>query len=83
MGLVGLNTILQNMRAHGCEDERPAALIEHATLPEQRILVGTLGTIEGIVAAARPTAHTLIIVGDVVRLQQDLYWFGNTPANKT
>ncbi|PLW82833.1 uroporphyrinogen-III C-methyltransferase [Kineobactrum sediminis] len=81
MGLSALDKICQQLQAHGRSPTTPVAVIERATLPEQRILVGTLDTIEDIVAAARPTAHTLIIVGEVVRLQRDLYWFGNTPAN--
>jgi len=66
MGLVGLETILQNMREHGCEDNRPAALIEHATLPEQRTIIGTVASLPARVAAAGINGPSVVIIGDVV-----------------
>ena len=46
------------------------------TLLEQRVLLGTLATMVEVVEREQPTAPTLIIVGDVVRLHEDLAWFG-------
>lgn len=68
MGLVGLETILGNMRQHGCEDARPAALIEHATLPEQRTIIGTVETLPAKVTAANINGPSVVIIGDVVAL---------------
>jgi len=76
MGLAGLEEICAQLVAHGRNPDTPAAVIERATLPEQRILTGSLTTITTVVAASRPSAHTLIIIGDVVRLQEELGWFG-------
>jgi len=76
MGLMGLPIICEQLQAHGRAADTPVALIERATLLEQRVLRGTLATMADIVQREQPTAPTLIIVGDVVRLQEDLSWFG-------
>jgi siroheme synthase len=51
----------------------PAALVEKATLPEQRVTEGTLGTLPDLTRHAKPPA--LLIVGEVVRLRSRLAWF--------
>ncbi len=80
MGLAGLEVICSELVAHGRDPATPVAVIERATLPEQRVINGTLGSISEIVARSRPVAHTLIIIGSVVDLQSELGWFGpDTP----
>jgi len=66
MGLVGLDVILRNMMIHGCEDSRPAALVEHATLPAQRLIVGTVADLADKVTAAGVDGPSVVIIGDVV-----------------
>jgi siroheme synthase len=51
----------------GLSFNTPAAVIANATLPEQRSVVGTLGTITALVAEAELTAPATLVVGDVVR----------------
>lgn len=79
MGLVGLAEICHQLQSHGLSPQTPIALVERATLPEQRTIVGTLADMPARVAAAAPQAPTLIIVGDVVRLHGDLGWFAPRP----
>ena len=64
--------------ACGRSADTPVALVEHGTLADQRVLVGTLANMVAVVHKAKPRAPTLIIVGDVVRLHDDLAWFGET-----
>ena len=75
MGLVGLPVICEQLMAHGRSPETPAALVEQATLPEQRVLTGSLVTLPGIVAREEPSAPTLLIIGGVVNLHASLSWF--------
>tara|TARA_R110000823_G_scaffold305166_3_gene427119 strand:- start:50111 stop:51496 length:1386 start_codon:yes stop_codon:yes gene_type:complete len=75
MGLVGLPVICEQLMAHGRSPETPAALVERATLPEQRVLTGSLVTLPGIVAREEPSAPTLLIIGGVVNLHASLSWF--------
>jgi uroporphyrin-III C-methyltransferase/precorrin-2 dehydrogenase/sirohydrochlorin ferrochelatase len=76
MGLLGLPVICEQLQAHGRSPDTPVALVERGTLLEQRVLLGTLATMVDVVEREQPTAPTLIIVGDVVRLHEDLAWFG-------
>ncbi len=76
MGLGGLPIICRELQAHGRSADTPIALVERATLDDQRVIVGTLATMEERVKREEPRAPTLIIVGDVVRLQGDLAWYG-------
>jgi uroporphyrin-III C-methyltransferase / precorrin-2 dehydrogenase / sirohydrochlorin ferrochelatase len=80
MGLMGLPVICAQLQAYGRSPDTPVALVERGTQLEQRVLVGTLATMVDVVARAQPGGPTLIIVGDVVRLHEDLSWFGQTNA---
>ena len=77
MGLVGLPIICRELLAHGRKPETPVALVERATAVDQRLLTGTLTTIEALVASAKPQPPTLIIIGEVVALADRLRWFGS------
>ncbi len=69
MGLVGLQRILQRLMQHGCEARRPAALIEHATLPAQRIIDGNVGNLAQLATEAQITGPCVVIIGEVVGLR--------------
>ncbi len=69
MGLVGLAEIMQALLDHGCEASRPVALIENATFPHQRVLVGTVADISAIASEADISGPTVVIIGDVVGLR--------------
>jgi uroporphyrin-III C-methyltransferase len=75
MGLSGLATICERLAAHGLGTDWPAAVVSSGTLHEQRVVTGTLGTLAGRVQAARLASPCLTIVGEVVRLRDQLAWF--------
>jgi uroporphyrin-III C-methyltransferase/precorrin-2 dehydrogenase/sirohydrochlorin ferrochelatase len=79
MGLEGLAAICAGMVAHGLPPDWPAALVEHGTLPEQRVLVGTLAGLPEQARVAGLGAPTLLIVGEVVRLAERLSWIAPEP----
>jgi len=74
MGVGALAQICRGLVEHGMPASMPAALVEKATLPEQRVTEGTLATLPGLASGAKPPA--LLIVGEVVRLRAKLAWFG-------
>ena len=76
MGLVGLEEICRELRAHGLGAETPAALVERGTLPDQRVIDGTLATLPERVAASAPVPPALLIVGEVVGQRSALAWYG-------
>jgi uroporphyrin-III C-methyltransferase/precorrin-2 dehydrogenase/sirohydrochlorin ferrochelatase len=74
MGLVALEEICMQLIAHGRAATTPVAMVEAGTLPEQRVIVGTLATIAERVRQADARAPTLVIIGEVVRLRDALAW---------
>lgn len=75
MGLNGLPYICQKLIEHGKSPQTPAALIERGTLPQQQVHVATLEDLPRLVAEREIHAPTLLIIGEVVALHNDLRWF--------
>ncbi|MGH8180234.1 MAG: uroporphyrinogen-III C-methyltransferase, partial [Steroidobacteraceae bacterium] len=66
MGVGHLSSLVDRLRAAGAADTLAAALVERATLPEQRVLRSTLAGIAELGNRAGITAPALLIVGEVV-----------------
>lgn len=75
MGLAGLATICERLIAHGLPPDWPAALVEQGTLVDQRVVSATLATLAAAVEDAGLESPCLTIVGEVVRLREQLAWF--------
>ena len=75
MGLDNIQRICTSLKAHGRDQSTPAALIEKGTTSEQRVLIGDLNSLPGIVDQNEVRAPTLIIVGEVVELHHKLSWY--------
>ncbi len=78
MALVSLSQICTALVEHGRDAETPVAVIARGTLPEQKIVCGTLSTIAERVSSVGLRAPTMTIIGDVVRLRDQLAW-GHNP----
>lgn len=72
MGVATLPVICAQLVAHGLPADTPAAVVERATLPEQRSIVGTLATLPSLAQAHAARAPALIVVGSVVSLHAAL-----------
>ena len=75
MGLVGLPTICKKLIEQGVSPHMPIALIEQGTTNNQRVYIGSLETMPAIIVNQNVKAPTLIIVGSVVSLHDELSWF--------
>ena len=75
MGLAGLPAICRELVAHGLSADWPAAVVEQGTLLDQRVVTGTLATLPAAVEEAGLESPCLTIVGEVVRLREQLAWF--------
>ncbi|HET6343345.1 MAG TPA: SAM-dependent methyltransferase, partial [Myxococcota bacterium] len=64
-----LEANLRRVMGGGRPASTPAAFIEQATRPEQRVVVGTLGDLHERVGASADGAPALVIIGDVVRVR--------------
>nr|PZN79726.1 MAG: uroporphyrinogen-III C-methyltransferase [Pseudomonadota bacterium] len=69
MGIAQLPQIVSCLLQAGAPASRPAAIIERATLGEQKLLRGTLGTLVGLARAARVEPPALLVVGEVAAFE--------------
>jgi uroporphyrin-III C-methyltransferase len=81
MGLSGLATICERLVAHGLPPHWPAAVVAEGTLASQRVVCATLATLAAEVARAGLRSPCLTIVGEVVRLRDELAWFAGQRAD--
>jgi uroporphyrin-III C-methyltransferase/precorrin-2 dehydrogenase/sirohydrochlorin ferrochelatase len=75
MGLAGLPTLSKQLIAHGLSSDMPAALIQKGTTADQKVWVSTIGELPAVAKKEQPEAPTLVIIGEVVKLHDDLAWF--------
>jgi uroporphyrin-III C-methyltransferase/precorrin-2 dehydrogenase/sirohydrochlorin ferrochelatase len=75
MGLAGLPTLSKQLMAHGLSSDMPAALIQKGTTADQKVWVSTIGELPAVAEKEQPEAPTLVIIGEVVKLHDDLAWF--------
>jgi len=75
MGLLGLDTLCQQLQQHGMPSTTPIALVQQATTPTQQVIISDLQNMPQYVKQFEVKAPTLIIVGDVVSLHHKLTWF--------
>ncbi len=74
MGLHNLSKISKKLMEIGKPADYPCAVISKGTTPEQTVVVGTLSDI--VEKAKGVPTPALIIVGQVVKLREQLHWFG-------
>lgn len=72
MGMNNLALIMGRLRDSGCEPQRPVALVQSGSLSCQDCVFGTVGTITKIAAGWKRTGPVVIIVGEVVKMGQEL-----------
>jgi uroporphyrin-III C-methyltransferase/precorrin-2 dehydrogenase/sirohydrochlorin ferrochelatase len=65
MGIAQLPRIVGHLLANGAPRDRPAAIVERATLPEQRVVAGTLEDISERAQRLRVEAPALLLVGAI------------------
>ena len=76
MALSGANYICQKLMEHGMDKDMPIAIIEKGTMPEQKVYISSLTKLPDLLATEDIHAPTLMIVGEVVKLNEKLNWYG-------
>ncbi|MGB0679220.1 MAG: uroporphyrinogen-III C-methyltransferase [Polyangiales bacterium] len=79
MGRRKLASLMQLLIEHGRDPNTPAAVVQSASLPGQRSVVGTVATIATQAAAANVGMPALTVVGAVVGLRPELGWYEALP----
>ena len=77
MALSGAKHICEQLIAHGMRKEMPIAIIEKGTMPEQKVYITTLLALPDLLIKENIHAPTLMIVGEIVKLNEKLNWYGN------
>jgi len=75
MAVGRLEAITETLITHGRDAGTPAAMVRWGTTSEQRTVTGTLATIAQEVRRAGLGAPATLVVGEVVRLRDELRWF--------
>jgi uroporphyrin-III C-methyltransferase len=73
--LMGVRRLEENVRAlidNGKSPDTPVAIIERGATEDERVTVGTLGTIVALAEGRKVGAPAVIVIGEVVRLREVL-----------
>lgn len=79
MGVENIERISSQLIANGRSADCPAAVIRWGTRPEQRTLITTVGKAAEDVKATGMKPPAIFLVGEVVKLREQLQWFDNKP----
>lgn len=79
MGMKTLPTIVARLLEEGRSPQTPVAAIRWGTRADQQTVIGTLRDIVEKAEQARFEPPTVIVVGDVVGLREQLNWFEKRP----
>src|SRR5262245_40964379 len=79
MGVKNLPEIVEKLLQHGRTPNTPIALIQWGTHVRQEVLTSTLDSIVQQVRLSGFSAPAIIVVGDVVRLREQIKWFESRP----
>jgi uroporphyrin-III C-methyltransferase len=75
MGVESLEGIVAKLLAGGISPQKPVAMIESGTLPQQRTLIATLSTVVEEAKAKNIKPPSVILIGEVATLGRKLAWF--------
>ncbi len=79
MGVKNLPRIVSRLLEHGKAADTPVALVRWGTRPDQKTVVGTLSDIADRAAEENIRPPAVMIVGNVVKLREQLKWYENKP----
>ena len=78
MGVRALPAISAGLMAAGRPAEQPVAIVERGTLPGQRAVTATLGTVDQLQGVRAPA---ITLVGEVAGLREQLAWLERRPLH--
>jgi len=75
MGLNSLAELSAKLIEHGADPKTLVAIIDNGTRPNQRVVTANLRTLAEAAAAKELSGPTIVIIGSVVSLRDNLIWF--------
>ncbi len=79
MGVKNIPNITEKLLQNGKPPETPAALVRWGSRPDQKTIVSTLGSIEAAAKDAEIKPPAVMIIGNVVKLRDNLQWYEKKP----
>lgn len=79
MGMRNLPHICEKLIENDLPETTPVAVIRWGTRPEQKTVIGTLGTIVDEVQRVNLKNPAVIVIGDVVNLRSKMQWIEKKP----
>lgn len=79
MGMRRIERIMALLVEHGRDPKTPVAVVEWASMPRQRVVVGDVSTIAGLARAEGIGLPAITIVGEVVKKRAAFRWYENKP----
>jgi uroporphyrinogen III methyltransferase/synthase len=79
MGMRNLESIVGRVLEGGRSPETPSAAVMGGTLPTQRVVEAPLRELPDRVREAGLGAPAVVVIGDVVRLREELAWYERRP----
>lgn len=81
MSVTSTPNILDGLMQAGMSPDMPAAMVERGTLPRQRKLVATVGTLAQRMREANLSSPAILIVGAVCALSDRFDWYDTLPLH--
>ncbi len=82
MALRQLRSIAGRLMQAGRASSEPVALVSHATIPQQQVLISDLGHCADTAEAAAMQPPVIVVVGEAARLHEGLDWVGAMAGRK-
>ncbi|MEW5923020.1 MAG: uroporphyrinogen-III synthase, partial [Candidatus Zixiibacteriota bacterium] len=79
MGVGEIANIVKNLIQYGMSPDSPMAVIERGTFPTQRNFTTSLKDMPDLVIRENVQPPALFVIGEVVKLQPFMEWFGHGP----
>ncbi|HEV2949677.1 MAG TPA: uroporphyrinogen-III C-methyltransferase [Gemmataceae bacterium] len=79
MGMSRLSQIVKSLLEHGKASDTPSAVVFMASTGAQRTVTATLADLPEAVEKAGLTSPSIVLIGEVVELRQQLAWFEHRP----
>ncbi len=79
MGMSRLPQIVRSLIEHGKAADTPAAVVQMASTGQQRTVQTRLSELPQVVQKANLKAPAIILIGETVKLRQQLAWFEHRP----
>lgn len=83
MGLLRNEVLVEQLMRHGRDGSTPIAVIENGTLPQQRVITGSLKQLPELVLKHDIISPSLIVIGEVAALANKLGWYPHSELLET